>query len=106
VYIAEAHPEDEWQMDSNKKEQLVFNQPKVFEERRELAKVLVDRLGYRVPLAIDSLDNRADKSFAAWPERIYVLAPGGRVAYKGGMGPFGFEPDEAETALAKVIPAS
>lgn len=90
-------------MDSNREEELVFKQPKSFEQRKELAKVLVDRLQYRVPLAIDSIDNRAETVFAAWPERIYVLEPGGRVAFKGGMGPFGFHPEEGEKALQAVL---
>ena len=103
VYISEAHPNDEWQMDSNRKEQFVYDQPKNFEARRELAKVLVDRLQYRIPVAIDSIDNRAESLFGAWPERIYVLEPGGRIAFKGEMGPFGFHPDEGEEALAAVL---
>jgi Iodothyronine deiodinase len=90
-------------MDSNREEKLVFNQPRSFDERRELAKILVERLKYRMPLAIDAIDNRADQAFAAWPERIYVIAPGGRVAFKGEMGPFGFHPEEAEKALAALI---
>jgi hypothetical protein len=104
VYISEAHPDDEWQMDSNVDEKLVFKQPKTFEQRKELARVLVDRLQYRMPLAVDPIDNRADQVFAAWPERIYILEAGGRVLYKGGMGPFGFHPDEAEKVLA-TLPA-
>lgn len=92
-------------MDSNRQEGLVFTQPKSFDERRALARVLVEKLDYRLPLAIDDLDGRAEKVFAAWPERLYVLAPGGRVAYKGDMGPFGFHPDEAEQALVEVLSA-
>lgn len=92
-------------MDSNRQEGLVFTQPKSFDERRALARVLVEKLDYRLPLAIDDLDGRAEKVFAAWPERLYVLAPGGRVAYKGDMGPFGFHPDEAERALVEVLSA-
>lgn len=90
-------------MESNREENLVFKQPKLFEERRELAKILVERLKYRMPVAIDAIDNRADKAFAAWPERIYVIGAGGRIAYKGEMGPFGFHPDEAEKALATLV---
>jgi hypothetical protein len=90
-------------MASNREEKLVFNQPKLFDERRGLARVLVERLQYRLPLAIDGMDNAADRAFAAWPERIYVIAPGGRVAYKGEMGPFGFHPEEAEKALAALV---
>ena len=54
-----------------------------------------------MPLAIDSLDNPAEKTFAAWPERIYILGPGGKVLYKGGMGPFGFDVDAGEKALVE-----
>ena len=103
VYINEAHPDDEWQMESNRKDDVVFRQPTTFEERKELAKVLVERLKYRVPLAIDGMDNAADKAYAAWPERIYVIGAGGTIVYKGGMGPFGFEPEEAEKALAEYL---
>jgi len=103
VYIAEAHPDDEWQMESNLMQDYVFKQPRAFAERKELAKILVERLKYRVPVAIDSMDNRTDKAFAAWPERIYILGEGGKVLYKGGPGPFGFEPEEAEKALAGVV---
>ena len=108
VYIAEAHPEDEWQMDSNREQNFVFKQPRTFDQRKELAKILVDRLKYRVPLAIDTMDNRTDKAFAAWPERIYILGEGGKILYKGGPGPFGFKPDEAEKALGRLVgpPAS
>jgi iodothyronine deiodinase-like protein len=90
-------------MDSNTEEHIVFNQPRVFAERRDAVKILVDRLKYRMPVAIDAMDNRADQAFAAWPERIYIVGPGGRVLYKGGMGPFGFLPDEAGRKLAEVL---
>ena len=100
MYISEAHPDDEWQMDVNKEEQVVFKQPTTFAERRALATVLVDRMKYRLPLAVDGIDNAAERAYAAWPERIYVIGQDGRIVYKGGMGPFGFKPDEAEEALA------
>jgi hypothetical protein len=87
-------------MKSNREEKIVFDQPKTLEERKEAAKILVERLHFKLPLAIDAMDNRAETVFSAWPERIYILAPGGRVIYKGGMGPFGFHPEEAEKALA------
>jgi len=92
-------------MESNEKEQIVFDQPKTDEERKAAARILVERLKYRIPVALDPLDGRAEKAFAAWPERIYILDAGGRVLYKGGMGPFGFQPEEAERRLAEVVVA-
>jgi hypothetical protein len=49
------------------------------------------------------MDGRAEKAFAAWPERIYILGAGGRVLYKGGMGPFEFKPEEAEASLKGIL---
>jgi hypothetical protein len=33
------------------------------------------------------------------PARLYVIDSKGKVAYKGGRGPFGFKPGEMEQAL-------
>ena len=103
VYISEAHPADEWQMDSNVKDKIVFDQPKTNDERKAAAKILVEQLRYRIPVGLDPIDDRVGKAFAAWPERIYVVGAGGRILYKGGMGPFGFYPEEIEAPLAAYL---
>jgi hypothetical protein len=90
-------------MDSNIKDQVVFKQPKTFAERRTAAAILVDRLKYRAPLAIDDIAGQAEKAYGAWPERIYIIGTDGKVAYKGGMGPFDFHPDQAEKRLAELL---
>ena len=87
-------------MESNREDKVVFKQPKSFGERLEAAKILVERLHYKAPVAVDSMDNLAETAYSAWPERLYVVAAGGRIVYKGGMGPFDFDPEEAEKALA------
>jgi hypothetical protein len=101
--VSEAHPDDEWQMDSNRKDQIVIDQPTSFEERCEAAQILVERLKYELPLAIDGLDNHAESAYAAWPERLYVVAKGGRIAYRGGLGPFGFDTEDIERALVRIV---
>ena len=90
-------------MKSNREEKIVFNQPKTFEERKDAAKILVERLHCKLPLAIDSMDNRAETAFSAWPERIYVIGQGGRIEYKAEPGPFGFEPEMAENSLKRLL---
>lgn len=100
VYISEAHPADEWQADSNLEDKFVFDQPKTDAERKAAASILVDRLQYRIPVALDPIDDRVGKAYAAWPERIYIVGRDGRIVYKGDVGPFGFKPEKAETSLA------
>ncbi len=99
IYIKEAHPEDEWQMGSNETEDVCYMQPTTLAERIAIARDFVKRTDYRLPLVVDSMDNAAEKAFAAWPERLYVIDPDGVVAYKGGTGPMHFNPDKLEVWL-------
>jgi type I thyroxine 5'-deiodinase len=87
-------------MDSNREDDIVIDQPASFEERRLAAEVLVERLEYELPVAIDSMQNQAETAYAAWPERLYVVAKGGRIVYRGGLGPFHFDVEAMEQALA------
>lgn len=101
--MSEAHPDDEWQMESNREEKIVIDQPKSFEERRQAAKILVEKLHYDLPLALDGMDDHAEAAYAAWPERLYVVDAGGKIAYRGAVGPFGFDPREMEHALDALL---
>ena len=44
VYIKEAHPDDEWQMEDNEESGVIYSQPKSTEERRELARAFIDQM--------------------------------------------------------------
>lgn len=100
VYIREAHPLDEWQMDSNEKEDVCYRQPKTLSERVLIANDFVKRFGYPIPLAVDNMDDRVEKVYAGWPERFYIIDRNGVIVYKGEPGPFGFHPEEVEGWLA------
>ena len=57
------------------------------------------RLGIRIPAVIDGMEDRAEAAYTGWPERLYVVARGGRIVYKSAPGPFGFHPSEMEPHL-------
>jgi type I thyroxine 5'-deiodinase len=99
VYIKEAHPGDEWQMDSNLESDVVFDQPKTFEARTDLARTFVDQMEVETETFVDDIRNTAMACYAAWPERIYVIDREGRILYKGGVGPFYFKPEELREFL-------
>lgn len=101
VYIREAHPLDEWQMDVNVKEDVCYRQPRTLQERVNIANDFVKRFRYSVPLAVDTMDDHTEKAYAGWPERFYIIDPHGTIVYKGEPGPFGFHPEEVEGWLAK-----
>jgi hypothetical protein len=103
IYIKEAHPTDEWQMDSNEKEGICYPQPKTLNDRVAIANDFVTKCEFPIPIFVDDIDNKADDAYAGWPERLYIIHPDGTIAYKGKTGPFGFEPDEVDTWLSNHV---
>jgi type I thyroxine 5'-deiodinase len=99
IYIKEAHPLDEWQMDSNEKEGVCYPQPKSTEDRVRIANDFLTRYHYEIPLLIDPIENRANAAYAGWPERLYILDENGTIVYKGQPGPFGYHPEEVASWL-------
>ena len=103
MYIAEAHAVDGWQTPSNESEGIRIRQHTELAERRAAARRCGLELGLSIPMLVDGMDNAAGRAFAAWPERIYLLGADGRIAYRGGPGPYDFHPDEARAALEKLL---
>jgi type I thyroxine 5'-deiodinase len=98
--VREAHPTDEWQMKSNVKDDVCYAQPKNLEQRVYIANDFIKRYKYPVPFGIDDMTNLAEAAYSAWPERLYVIDENGRIAYRGGMGPFNYDPKELRAWLA------
>jgi len=44
-------------------------------------------------------------AYAGWPERLFIIAPDGTLAYEGGQGPMDFDPDEVEDWLRLYVEA-
>ncbi|KAA6463085.1 hypothetical protein DYQ86_07080 [Acidobacteria bacterium AB60] len=101
VYILEAHPTDVWEMQSNVRDHVLFASPKNEGERFSVAGACVRKLGIRFPALVDALDNQVEAAYTGWPDRLYLIAPGGRVLYKSKPGPFGFNPEDLAVALQK-----
>jgi hypothetical protein len=103
IYVREAHPLDEWQMKSNEKDKddVCYAQPKTLEQRVAIANDFTKRFKFSVPFGIDEMNNAANDAYAAWPERLYILDENGHISYKGGNGPFKYDPKEVRAWLAQ-----
>ena len=87
-------------MKSNVKDDVCYAQPKNLEQRVYIANDFIKRYKYPVPFGIDDMSNAAEGAYSAWPERLYVIDEKGHIAYKGGNGPFKYDPKEVRTWLA------
>ena len=104
VYIEEAHPIDAWQVEDNLKDSVLVKTTETPEEREAVANVCVVKLGIEMPALVDEPDNRVERAYTGWHDRLYVIDQMGRIAYKSAAGPFGFKPDDVEAALKRIVP--
>jgi len=103
IYIREAHPTDEWQMKANEKDKddVCYAQPKTLDQRIVIANDFTQRFKFPLPFGVDEMNNAANDAYAAWPERLHIIDESGRISYKGGNGPFKYDPKEVRAWLAQ-----
>jgi hypothetical protein len=99
VYVREAHAADEWTMPDNEARGLVVAQPTTLDQRAAAARECVGDYVLSMTTVVDGVDDRVSTIYGGWPDRLYVIAADGRIAYQGGPGPFGFKPDEVRAFL-------
>ncbi|EDV23173.1 Type I iodothyronine deiodinase [Trichoplax sp. H2] len=102
IYIAEAHTTDDWYIpDLNDGAGLCFHAPDTLDDKIRLANNFRNDFCYKLPFYVDSMQNDSMRAYSAKPERIYIVKDG-RIAFKGGPGPFSYALDEIDDALRKL----
>jgi type I thyroxine 5'-deiodinase len=82
----------------------VVEEPLDLGERTAVAKRCMSALALRpMPAVVDGIGNEVEAAYEAWPDRLFLVDREGRIAYRGGPGPFGFKPDELADALEKEL---
>ena len=104
VYIQEAHPIDKWQVSDNLKDDVLVASTETTDARYTAANLCVKNLGIELPALIDEQDNRVERAYTAWPDRLYVIDRDGRIAHKSAAGPFGFKPAAVQATLERLLP--
>jgi len=113
IYIREAHPVDGWWLGEGIAGKMVgmrfpkaatdVYDPQTMEERRAVAGQCEDSLQYGIRTYADEMDDPVSKAYAAMPTRLYLVGLDGRVVYAGGLGPFGFKPEELKSAIDQYL---
>lgn len=86
IYIREAHPTDGWVMPGN---QFVVKSTTTTEERRNVARDFAKRINVPMPILVDTHDDKIEKTYVCWPNRMFILDAQGKIADKGMAGPGG-----------------
>lgn len=103
VYIREAHPNDGWQVEPNRREGVVYDAPKTYEERCKIASDCLKDLKLSLPALVDDMNDTAEKAYSGWPDRIFIVTKEGKIGYRGERGPWGFKVSEAVKWLERNV---
>jgi hypothetical protein len=90
----------------NVNEEILYAQPKTEEDRVEVAGACMIAMQLEMPMLLDEITNEVDTAYKALPERLYLIGADGRIAYRGGPGPFQFNPGEWEQAIESHLAGS
>jgi alkylhydroperoxidase family enzyme len=103
VYVREAHPTDGWRSPGNDQAGISILQPKSKNSREEVAARCCSTLEITMPMVIDEMHDPVGHLYSGMPDRLYIIDRAGKVAYKGGRGPFGFKTGEMEQSLLMLM---
>jgi len=118
VYVREAHPTDKWWLAESRTLSRFFAlsntlaradvlEPATLEDRRRIANSCMKTLfESKVPVVVDTMDDRVSTMYTAKPTRIYLIGEDGRVVYNPGIGPFGYNPDHLGDEIERVLAAT
>ena len=73
-------------------------------ERKGVAKVCMTKLALEpIPALVDDVDDAVGTAYAAHPDRMYLVGRDGRIAFRGGPGPMGFDPEQLDAAIREEL---
>lgn len=82
-------------MPRNVQEGISIKDPASYSERADVAGHTCSLLHINVPCLVDTMTDTVNRAYAAWPDRLYIIDPNGRIALMGDQGPKGFAPSVA-----------
>jgi alkylhydroperoxidase family enzyme len=103
IYVREAHPTEGWRMSSNDRVGISIPQPRKLTERVAVANQCCSSLEMSMPLLVDDMNDLVGHAYSGMPDRLYLIDREGRIAYKGGRGPFGFKARELEQSVIMLL---
>ena len=90
-------------MKSNDRAGVALEQPKTLEARSQAAAMCCQALSMALPMFVDTIDDRVNRAYSGFPDRLYLIDREGKVIYKGGRGPFAYSPRELEQSLLMLL---
>ena len=99
VYVREAHAID----GSRPNGRVQIEDPVSDFERQEVASSCIANLKLPMTTVVDGVDDKVGTAYQGLPDRLYLIGKDGKIAYAGGRGPRGFQPEELEDSIIEEL---
>ncbi len=103
VYIREAHGDATWQSTVNQREGVAQPDASSIVQKREYAAGCLRKLKIPYAAVVDGMDGAVEKSYAAWPSRVYLIDGDGRVQFNSLLDQERFDAAGLEAALNRSL---
>ena len=90
-------------MESNAQVGIKIANHKTMDDRVAAASLCCGALHLQMPLVVDEINDKTGEAYSGFPDRMYLIDREGKVAYKGGRGPFGMQPGELEQSIVMLL---
>ena len=103
IYITEAHPTDGWAPEKAPDSFVnAVAHARTTDDRLVAARAFAQKVDLERPLLVDTIDDELENRYEARPDRLYVIK-GGKVLWRGGVGPFDYDADGLKTFLLTTL---
>lgn len=103
MYIKEAHAQDGWGFGEGNDGWGHVKYATALPERLLAAEAWIKKVGAKAPYYCDTMADTARMAYESWPERLYIIEDG-KIAVKGGPGPFQYDLGVVEEWLKARFP--
>ncbi len=107
VYISEAHidggAESQWQSTINQKDGIDLPPARSLEEKQAHATMCTRKLSLPFAVEVDGMDTAAERTYEAWPSRLYLVGRDGKVAFQTRLGELDFHSGDFERAIREIL---
>jgi tetratricopeptide (TPR) repeat protein len=103
VYIREAHGDATWQSTVNQREGVAQPDAASIGQKREYASACLRKLKIPYAAVVDGMDGAVEKTYAAWPSRVYLIDRNGRVKFNSLLDQERFDAPALEALLQTAI---
>ncbi len=102
IYVSEAHGSGSWQSTVNQRDNIDLPTERTDAEKQEHASLCIRKLLIPFQVLVDTMDRSTEKSYAAWPSRIYVIGRDGNIHFQTRLSELQFNRETLDLAISQV----